>query len=205
MKIDKKNKTENEIDNEASENNADNIPDQGNKHKEHEHEIFEANDNDDEGMDAGDAIALMQEQVASLQDKLLRNMAELENIRNRNAKALDESRQYAITAFAKDLVPVFDNIARAMDHVPNDLSDEIKSFVEGIQMTSDEFHNALKKHGINCIKPSKGEKFDYNKHNAISQIVTDEVEPGTIVDTMQVGYQIHDRLLRPASVCVAKK
>lgn len=158
-----------------------------------------------EGEDIDQVIADMKEQIEGLQDKLLRSMAETENVRARTTKLVEEAKEYSITSFAKDLVPVIDNLSRALEHVPDDLDGNAKVVIEGVSMTKNEFDNVFKKHGLVCIEPKQGEKFDYNLHNAISQIVTEEFEPGTIVSTMQAGYKIKDRLLRPASVTVAKK
>lgn len=150
-------------------------------------------------------IESLQEQVDVLQDKLLRSMAESENIRARSSKLAEEARDYSITSFAKDLVPVMDNIGRALQHIPENMDKETKILFDGVKMTSDEFQSVFKKHNIEPISPLKGDKFDYNLHNAISQITTAEFPEGTIVNTMQVGYKIKDRLLRPAAVTVAKK
>lgn len=150
-------------------------------------------------------VESLQEQIESLQDKLLRSMAECENIRARSAKMTEEAKDYAITSFAKDLVPVMDNLSMALKHVPEAMSDDVKVVIDGVKMTFSEFENIFKKHGLKCISPEKGDKFDYNIHNAISQIVTEEFSEGTVVNTMQVGYKIKDRLLRPAAVVVAKK
>lgn len=155
--------------------------------------------------DVDQIIANMQEQIEGLQDKLLRSMAECENVRARTTKLVEEAKEFSITGFAKDLVPVVDNLSRALSHVPDELDENTKMVIEGVAMTKNEFENVFKKHGLVCIEPEQGEKFDYNLHNAISQIVTEEFEPGTIVNTMQAGYKIKGRLLRPASVTVAKK
>ena len=149
-------------------------------------------------------IAVLQEEIADLHDKLLRSFAESENIRNRSSKMVEEARIYSIDSFAKDLFPVLDNFSRTIEHAPKAPEGELKVIIDGVLMTKNELENVFAKHGLECISPQKGEKFDYNKHNAISQIVTDEFQAGTIVDTMQVGYKMKDRLLRPAVVTVAK-
>lgn len=169
-----------------------------------ERENSEQIDQEDSQKNAPEIIASLQEEVADLHDKLLRSFAESENIRNRSTKMVEESRLYSITAFAKDLLPVMDNFTRTLQHAPENPEGDLKVIIDGVSMTKTELENAFKKHGLECISPQKGEKFDYNKHNAISQIVTDEFQAGTIVDTMQVGYKIKDRLLRPAVVTVAK-
>ncbi|RTK92737.1 MAG: nucleotide exchange factor GrpE [Rickettsiales bacterium] len=147
----------------------------------------------------------LQEQVNELQDKLLRQLAEVENIRTRSAKMVDEARDYSISGFAKDMVPVMDNLSRALEHIPENLDVSALNVIEGVKMTQNELISVFKKHALEPINPQVGEKFDYHSHHAISQIVTDQQEPGTIVQTMQVGYKIKDRLIRAATVAVAKK
>lgn len=144
-------------------------------------------------------------EVESLQDKLLRAMAESENIRNRMTKMVDEARDYSIVNFAKDLVPVIDNLSRALAHIPEQLDASAQIIVEGVKMTKNELDSVFKKHGLESIEPQEGDNFDYNNHHAIAQVVTDQHKEGTIVSTMQSGYRIKDRLLRPASVSVAAK
>ena len=146
----------------------------------------------------------LSEQIKILQDKLLRQLAESENVRSRSTKLADEARDYAVFGFSKDLVPVMDNLSRALEHLPENLDDDVKNVVEGIKMTKKEFESVFEKHSLVSIVPQPGDKFDYHSHHAISQVVTDKYKEGTIVDTMQVGYRIKDRLIRPATVTVAK-
>jgi len=145
------------------------------------------------------------EEIKLMQDKLLRAVAESENIRSRMNKKVEEARDYSIVGFAKDLLPVIDNFSRALSHVPANINDDTKIIIDGVRMIKEELISIFKNHGIESIEPKEGEGFDYNNHHAISQIATDQYEEGTIVSTMQVGYKIKDRLLRPASVAVAKK
>ena len=144
-------------------------------------------------------------QVEDLQDKLLRQMAEAENIRARSNKMIDEAKDYSILGFAKDMVPIMDNLSRALEHIPENLDASALNVIEGVKMTQNELNNVFQKNALEIINPQVGEKFDYHFHHAISQIVTAEQEPGTIVNTMQVGYKIKDRLIRPAAVAVSKK
>jgi molecular chaperone GrpE len=155
--------------------------------------------------DTDKVIADLTGKVADLKDKLLRQMAESENVRVRSAKAIDEAREYANFGFAKDLVPVMDNLTRALEHLPEKLGEDMRNIVEGINMTKKEFESVFRKHALEPIHPNPGDKFDYHTHHAISQIVTDEHEAGSVVSTMQTGYRIRDRLIRPAAVVVAKK
>ncbi len=146
----------------------------------------------------------LNEQIETLQDKLLRQLAESENIRTRSAKLVEEAREYAIFDFTKDLMPVMDNLQRALEHLPENLDDEMKNVIEGVKMTKGQLESAFQKHHLESIAPQSGDKFDYNMHHAISQIMTEEYGTGSIVNTMQVGYKIKDRLIRPAAVTVAK-
>jgi len=157
-----------------------------------------------ENDDAQNTINDLNEQISSLQDKLLRQLAESENIRTRSTKLVEEAREYAIFGFTKDLMPVMDNLQRTLEHLPKDLNDETQNVIEGIKMTKDQLESAFEKHHLESIAPQSGDKFDYNRHHAISQIMTDEFGAGSIVNTMQVGYKIKDRLIRPAAVTVAK-
>lgn len=180
---------------------------------EQEQELNKEESSPKENKDSGDSeaeenselIESLQEQIDSLQDKLLRSMAECENVRARSAKMTEEAREYAITSFAKDLMLVKDNLSMALQHVPEDMDKDVKVIIDGVMMTNNELENVFNKHGMELIEPKPGDKFDYNTHNAISQIVTKEFSAGNVVNTMQVGYKIKDRLLRPAAVTVAKK
>ncbi|WP_375327527.1 nucleotide exchange factor GrpE [Candidatus Tisiphia endosymbiont of Nemotelus uliginosus] len=150
-------------------------------------------------------ITNLKGQVEILQEKLLRTVAEAENTRKRLEKTITDTRDYAIVAFAKDLLTVNDNLSRALEHMLKDIrDDEVASIITGVEMTRSDLVNILKKHGLESIEPIPGEKFDYNIHHAISQIVSNEHEQDTIIAVMQVGYKIKDRLLRPAIVQVAK-
>lgn len=149
-------------------------------------------------------IKQLSEEVETLKDKLLRQMAESENVRSRSAKMIEEARDYALFAFSKDLVPVIDNLSRALEHLPDNLDDSTKNIISGVEMTKSELESAFKKHSLESILPQPGDKFDYHSHHAISQVVTKDYKAGTIVNTMQPGYKIKDRLIRPAAVAVAK-
>lgn len=154
--------------------------------------------------DPQEIIENLTQQIEVLQDKLLRQLAESENIRTRSAKLVEEAREYAIFDFTKDLMPVMDNLQRALEHIPENLDSEAQNVVEGVKMTKSQLESAFKKHHLESIAPQSGDKFDYNMHHAISQIMTEEFAAGSIVNTMQVGYKIKDRLIRPAAVTVAK-
>lgn len=151
------------------------------------------------------SIEQLEHHIEELSDRLLRAMAESENVRRRYEKQMEELRDYSISSFAKDLISVVDNLERAIKFQPTSLSEEAKNIMEGVLMTHKELVSVLQRHGISSIEPIEGEKFDYNTHFAISEVSSDKHEHGSIVGLMQVGYKIKDRLLRPASVSVAKQ
>lgn len=150
-------------------------------------------------------IANLQNQITALEDKLLRAAAESENLRRRYEKMIEETRDYSLLNFAKDLLGVMDNLSRALEHKPQELDSQMSGIFAGVEMTKNELLLIFKKHGLEAIEPQVGEKFDYNLHHAISQIVTDDYEQDSIMNVMQMGYKIKNRLLRPAAVVVAKK
>jgi len=159
----------------------------------------------DEEADKVEEIIKLKEQIVALEDKSLRALAEAENVRIRCNKQIDEARTYAVFNFAKDLIAVMDNLSRAIEYAPKEENEQLSGVIDGVIMTRNELESVFNKNGLQSIKPSPGEKFDYNLHSAISQIVTDEYDQDNIVNIMQVGYKIKDRLLRPAVVTVAKK
>ncbi|BFD46460.1 MAG: nucleotide exchange factor GrpE [Rickettsia endosymbiont of Sergentomyia squamirostris] len=150
-------------------------------------------------------IVSLKSQIEILQDKLLRTIAESDNTRKRLEKSIDEAKNYAIFSFAKDLLSVNDNLARALEHKPQNMEGDIANIITGVEMTKGELTGILQKHGLESIEPSLGEKFDYNIHHAISQVVSDEYDQDSIIGIMQSGYKIKDRLVRPAIVQVSKK
>jgi molecular chaperone GrpE len=144
-------------------------------------------------------------EIAALKDQALRALAETENTRRRAERELQDMRKYAVAGFAKDLVNVLENLQRAIDAVPVDLKETqpaVKNLAAGVEMTLSELLGIFNRQGIQRIDPM-GQKFDHNFHEAIAQIDTPDAEPGTVVQVLQAGYTIHDRLLRPAMVAVA--
>lgn len=150
-------------------------------------------------------IASLKSQIEILQDKLLRTIAESENTRKRLEKLIEDAKNYAIFSFAKDLLSVNDNLSRALEHKPQNTEGDLANIITGVEMTKSELTSILKKHGLESIEPLLGEKFDYNVHHAISQVVSDEYDQDSIIGIMQSGYKIKDRLIRPAIVQVSKK
>ncbi len=151
-----------------------------------------------------DKIQQLEEELASLKDKILRSAAEMENMRRRYEKQIDDVRDYSVSSFAKDMMSVMDNLVRALSHKPEEMEETVRNFILGVEMTQKDLLTIFKKHGIEQVHPKSGDKFDYNLHHAISQIESADYPAGTVIDLMQAGYKMKDRLLRPASVVVTK-
>lgn len=151
-------------------------------------------------------IASLEAEIASLRDQRVRALAETDNVRKRAQRDLDESSKYAISGFARDLVSVLENLKRASAniHAHAEGSDLIKSLDEGVDLTLQELLAIFDRYGIKRIDPM-GQKFDHNFHQAVAQIEKHDVPPGIVVQVVQAGYVIHDRLLRPAMVAVSKQ
>ena len=144
-------------------------------------------------------------EIAALKDQGLRALAEVENTRRRFEREQADTAKYAITNFARDLVQVLENLQRACDAVPADARKEnamLETISVGVEMTLKELLGGFEKHGIKRLDPM-GEKFDHNFHQAVSQAAVPGTPAGTVVQVLQAGYIIHDRLLRPAMVVVA--
>lgn len=163
-----------------------------------------------EGPEAGaapapDLDALLAEN-AELRDKLLRTMADMENLRRRTEREKTDTARYAISNFARDVLTVGDNLQRTIDHVPAEAAAQdpaLKSFLEGVELTERELLNVLERHGVSRIEPL-GQRFDPNCQQAMYEVPDPSVPEGTVVDVMQAGYVIGDRCLRPALVAVSK-
>lgn len=153
-----------------------------------------------------DAGKTPEEEGAELKDKLLRSLAENENLIRRARKDREDASKYAAANFARDMLGVADNLNRAMDAVPPELregDDAAKAFLEGVELTARELLSTLERHGIQKLAPM-GEKFDHDRHEALFEVPTGDAEPGTVVQVLEEGYIIHDRLLRAARVGIAK-
>ena len=146
-------------------------------------------------------------QIRDLKDQLLRALAEAENTRRRAQREKEDTAKYAIANFARDVLSVSDNLARALDAVPKETrasSEAMETLYQGVELTQRELQTAMERHGITQIEPLD-EKFDHNFHQAMFEIESADTEPGTVVQVVQAGYVIGERLLRPAMVAVAKK
>jgi molecular chaperone GrpE len=168
---------------------------------------------DTEGSELSDDVAALKSDLDALNTDLeaakqdvLYAKAETQNVRRRLEKDMQDARNFAASGFARDVLSVSDNLARAVDALPDELRDDekMKGFVAGIEATQRELDKVFGQHGITRIA-SVGLPLDPNQHQAMIEIPTADEEPGTVVQEMQAGYMIKDRLLRPAMVGVAKR
>lgn len=152
-------------------------------------------------------IEALATETADLKDRLLRTIAEMENMRRRAERERDEARKYAVTAFARDILGVSDNMARAIQSIDDEAranADEtIKTVIEGVEMTERELVNVFERHGITRVEPV-GERFDPNFHQAMYEVENPDVAAGTVIEVVAAGYTIGERVLRPAMVGVAR-
>jgi len=153
-----------------------------------------------------DSLAAAQQEAASLKDQLLRALAETENVRRRAARDKDDAGKFAMAGFAREIVGVADNLSRALEAItPESLEKDatLKTLFEGIQATERQLETAFEKQAIKKVWPL-GEKFDSNLHQAMFEVPGTDKPAGTVVQVLQAGYTLHERLLRPAMVGVAK-
>ena len=157
--------------------------------------------------DAAEAeLAALKAETAALKEQILRYAAEAENTKRRAEREANDARAYAIQKFARDLLGVADNLARALAHEPADTGDAVvKNFVLGIEMTEKELMGAFERNGLKRIAPNRGEKFDPHQHQAMAEQPGPDVTPGSVLELMQPGYELLGRLVRPAMVVVAAK
>jgi len=154
-----------------------------------------------------DPLTAATQEAASYKDKLLRTLAEMENLRKRTEREVADSRTYAVTVFARDILTVADNMHRAMNALDVGLRERadagVKALLDGVELTERELLNVLDKHGVKKLEPL-GQKFDPNRHQAMYEVPDSSVPAGSVVQVIQAGYTIGDRVLRPALVAVAK-
>ena len=156
--------------------------------------------------DAPDPTAELHAEIATLKDQALRYAAEAENTRRRAERDVNDSRAYAITKFAKDLMGVADSLARALDHAPKDAEDALtRNLAIGLEMTQKDLIGAFERNGMKPIAPAPGDKFDPHFHQAMMEQTSDQFAPGTIVQVLQTGYDLFGRIVRPAMAVVAAK
>ena len=144
---------------------------------------------------------------ASLKDKALRVMADMENLRRRTEREVADAKAYGATSLARDMIGFADNLRRALDSVAEDVRAEappaIKAFIEGIELTERDFLSRLGRHGVRKLEP-KGQKFDPNMHEALFEVPDSTVPAGTVAQVVEDGYAIGERCLRPAKVGVTR-
>ncbi|MCK1736370.1 nucleotide exchange factor GrpE [Bradyrhizobium sp. 138] len=153
------------------------------------------------------SVETLEKEATEARDRMLRTLAEMENLRKRTAKEVADARLYGITGFARDVLDIADNLQRALDAVPAEArataDPGLVSLIEGVELTERSLLNALEKHGVKKLDP-QGQKFDPNFHQAMYEVPDPSVPSGTVVQIMQAGYTIGERVLRPALVGVAK-
>lgn len=153
------------------------------------------------------ALAALTAERDELKDRTLRTLAEMENLRRRTEREVADARTYAVTNFARDLLNSADNVRRAIESVPEaerkEAAGAFKGLLDGIELTERDLLKTLERHGVKLIEP-QGQRFDPNRHQAMFEVPNPDVPAGTVVQVMQSGYVIGDRVLRPALVGVAK-
>jgi molecular chaperone GrpE len=159
---------------------------------------------DDPEIGSPEALA---KELAEARDRTLRTLAEMENLRKRTAKEVADAKTYGITGFARDVLDIADSLQRALDAVPPETRESadpmLKTLIEGVELTERSLLNALERHGVKKFDPT-GEKFNPNFQQAMYEVPDASVPPGTVVQVIQAGYTIGERVLRPALVGVAK-
>jgi molecular chaperone GrpE len=156
---------------------------------------------------AEDPAAALAREAAECKDRWLRALAEMENLRRRTEREVAEARLYGITQFARDVVTVADHMERALQALDDEIREKadarVKGLLDGVELTERELLKVLEKHGMRKLEPL-GQKFDPHRHQAMFEVPDDTVPAGTVVQVVQAGYTIGERVLRPALVGVAK-
>ncbi len=151
-----------------------------------------------------DELAVAQKEIADLKDKYLRSVAEMQNIQRRAQRDVEDAAKYGVTSAAKPLLTVSDNLHRALAAVPADLPEAIQNLFEGIRATERSLQQALEKMGVVAINAAPGQALNPHEHEVMFEVDTTDYDHGAIVQVLETGYKIHDRLLRPSRVSVAK-
>ena len=153
------------------------------------------------------AVEALAREAAEARDKMLRTLAEMENLRKRTSREVSDARMYGITGFARDVLDIADNLQRALDAVPAEArataDPGLTALIEGVELTERSLHNTLEKYGVKRLDPW-GSRFDPNFHQAMFEVPDASVPSGTVVQVVQAGYTIGERVLRPALVGVSK-
>ncbi len=147
----------------------------------------------------------LQQENGDLKDKLLRTLAEMENLRRRTEKEVGDAKLYGVTSFARDMLTFVDNLRRVVENIPADVreSPAAATLVEGLELTERDFLSRLARHGVKRLE-AQGAKFDPNRHEALYEVPDESVPAGTVMQVMEDGYVIGDRVLRPAKVAISR-
>lgn len=151
-------------------------------------------------------VAELESEVAKLKDQVLRALAEAENTRRRAQREIEDNNKYAVSNFGRDMLPVADNLRRALDGIPADVraaDEKLNQFAAGIELVERELLSTFERYQIKRVDPL-GQPFDHNLHQAVAQVESADKPAGTVVQVLQSGFTIHGRLLRPAMVVVSK-
>ena len=199
----KKNKAKLNKENELEKNNSDII---NSENENLEQNSTVANDTDADNEKQNELEENLRDEIEQLRDEKLRLLADMENLRKRSDRDRMDSIRYGNTNFARDILSLGDNLSRALDAIPKDAekTETITNLINGLRMVQREFTSILEKHGIKKIE-ALNQRFDHNFHQAMMEIESEEVEEGIVIQEIQSGYNMHDRLLRPSMVGVAKK
>ena len=172
-----------------------------------ENELDEGQTDEDNASSIEESNEELQTKNEELKDQLMRTLAESENLRKRTIKDVDQAKKYSHISFVRDLVSSVDNFKRALDSLPEDKADlpePIKNLIIGLEIVEKEINSTFEKHNLKQISPL-GEKFDYNFHQAMFEVPTNDTDPGIVIEVSQIGYLLYDRLVRPAMVGISKK
>ena len=172
-----------------------------------ENESDEGQTDEDNASSIEESNEELQTKNDELKDQLMRTLAESENLRKRTIKDVDQAKKYSHISFVRDLVSSVDNFKRALDSLPEDKADlpePIKNLIIGLEIVEKEINSTFEKHNLKQISPL-GEKFDYNFHQAMFEVPTNDTDPGIVIEVSQIGYLLYDRLVRPAMVGISKK
>ncbi len=159
------------------------------------------------GPDPFEVLQNLQEENAALKDRVLRTLAEMENMRRRTDKEVADAKSYGVTSFARDMLPFADNLHRALANVPEAVRESadgtLQTFIQGVELTERDFHSRLARHGVRKIEPD-GQKFDPNLHEALFEVPDQSVPHGTVQQVVEHGFTIGERVLRPAKVGISR-
>lgn len=152
-------------------------------------------------------LEALQAENAEMKDRVLRTLADMENLRRRTEREVGDAKSYGVTSFARDMLTFADNLRRAVEAVPAEVRDaaepRLRSFIEGIELTERDFLSRLNRFGVKKLEPM-GKRFDPNMHEALFEVPDETVPAGTVMQIVETGYAIGDRVLRPAKVGVSR-